>query len=110
MFSGLPAILSAFSARKISFFRDRFFGNFRSAQELRVAGGDMHGDVLGQFRVAAFQVDHDTDAVAVQVGADHVALDAGQAADVDVLAGLGDQGQTSSHVLRPAERRRSASR
>ncbi|CRQ63342.1 hypothetical protein PAERUG_P54_1_London_24_VIM_2_04_13_03719 [Pseudomonas aeruginosa] len=55
----------------------------------------MHGDVLGQFRVAAFQVDHDTDAVAVQVGADHVALDAGQAADVDVLAGLGDQGQTS---------------
>ncbi|MCY1286400.1 hypothetical protein D9M70_353690 [compost metagenome] len=55
----------------------------------------MHGDVLGQLGVAAVQADNHTDAVAVQVGANHVAFHAGQATDVDVLAGLGDQGQTS---------------
>ncbi|MCY1273626.1 hypothetical protein D9M70_222360 [compost metagenome] len=55
----------------------------------------MHGDVLGQFRVTAFQAHDYADAVAVQVGTHHVAFNAGQTADVDVFAGLGNQGQTS---------------
>ncbi len=96
MFSGLPAILSAFSARKISFSLATASSETCDAiEELRVAGGDVHGDVPSQFSVAALQGDQNADAVAVQVGADHVALDAGQATDVDVLAALGDQGFTS---------------
>src|SRR5690606_41696545 len=47
----------------------------------------------------ALQGNNHTDAVAVQIGTNHVALDASQTADVDVLATLGNQRFTGGLLL-----------
>ena len=51
--------------------------------------------MLGQFFVATFQDNQNTDAVAVQVGTDDITFNSSQTADVDVLATLGNQCFTS---------------
>src|SRR5690606_13184259 len=59
----------------------------------RVHGGDVHRQAAGQLLVAALDLDQHADAAAVDVGRHVVAgVHAGDAADLDVLADLGDQG------------------
>src|SRR5690606_19044200 len=58
-----------------------------------VHGRHVHGDATGQLGVAALDLDQHADAAAVHVGSDVVvAVDAGQATDLHVLADLGDDG------------------
>src|SRR5690606_14562442 len=58
----------------------------------RVHGRDVHRQAAGQLLVAALDLDQHADAAAVDVGRDVVgAVDAGHAADLHVLADLGDQ-------------------
>src|SRR5690606_3200174 len=73
---------------------DRFSRHFRWQQELRVAGRYVHGNVFSQVDGTALEYNHYTDLVAVQVRTQHVTFDTRQATDVDVLAALGNQGQT----------------
>ena len=112
MFSGLPLILSSFSGQEHAFLTlDRFGGNLRWQQELRVACRYVHGDVFGQLDVAALQDNSNTDLVTVQVGADNVTFNACQTTDVDVLANFGDQSFSEPiPERRSAELRRSVFR
>src|SRR5690606_13341653 len=58
----------------------------------RVHRGDVHRQATGQVGVAALDLDQHADAAAVHVGGDVVvAVDAGHAAHLHVLADLGDQ-------------------
>src|SRR5690606_15745489 len=77
------------------FLGNQLFGNLVRRYDSRVGGSDVHGNVLGQFIVAAFQDNQNTDAVAVQVGTHGLAGNGGQTTDVDVLAALGNQSFTS---------------
>src|SRR5690606_32171946 len=81
------------------FLLDHFRRNLGRIQQLRVAGSHVHGDVARQIGVAAFQGNQYTDAVTVQVGTNHVAFNAGQTTDVDVLATLGNQRFTGRFLV-----------
>src|SRR5690606_38915591 len=70
---------------------DQLFRDLIRRDDRRVGSSDVHGDMLGQLLVAAFQNDQNTDAVAVQIGTHGFAGNGSQATDIDVLAALGDQ-------------------
>src|SRR5690606_217114 len=75
-------------------FGNQLFGNVGRIQHGRIGGCNVHGNVLGQFLVTTLEDNQHANAVAVQVGTNHFALYRGQAADVDVLAALGNQSLT----------------
>src|SRR5699024_4058579 len=67
-------------------------GHVIGADMGRIHGRDMHGDALGQFRVATLEGGQHADGAAVDVTGDGAfAGHAGHAADLDVLADLGNQ-------------------
>ncbi len=79
--------------RDFLFLGDELGRHVFGADMRRVHGGDMHRDALGQFLGTALERHQHADAAAMDIAADHaIALDAGHAAHVDLLADGGDQG------------------
>src|SRR5690606_11427728 len=77
------------------FLGNGFFGNLIRSDELRVAGRHVHGNFTRQLTVTTLEGHQHANAMAVQVGTDHVTFGASQATDVDVFTALGNQGFTS---------------